>query len=31
MTSEEFGRVDMSSEARRVSADCGAIQPAGKR
>jgi hypothetical protein len=31
LTSKEFGRVDMSSDARRVSADCGAIKPAGKR
>ncbi|MFN3375612.1 MAG: DUF3617 domain-containing protein [Burkholderiaceae bacterium] len=31
MTSKQHGRIDMSSEARRVSADCGAIKPAGKR
>ena len=31
LTSKEHGRIDMSTEARRLSADCGTLKPAGKR
>lgn len=31
LTSKQQGRMDMRSEARRLSADCGALKPAAKR
>ena len=31
MTSKEHGRIDMKTEARRISSDCGKLQPLNKR
>ena len=31
LTSRQHGRMDMSTDARRLSADCGGLKPAGKR
>ena len=30
LTSKEHGRIDMNTEARRLSADCGTLKPVAK-